>query len=91
MPVQLDDEDDLTDPFDTLFDKLTQKNKGCALYDAHTYGLREQTCALRALTSLSGRCHLPFGRIMAPITIPNARALSFSVACLIRSCPFFAL
>jgi hypothetical protein len=27
MPVQLDDEDDLTDPFDTLFDKLTQKSK----------------------------------------------------------------
>lgn len=93
MPVQLDDEDDLTDPFDTLFDKLTQKSKGCALYDAHTYGLRmlqEQTCALRALTSLSGRCHLPFGRIMAPIAIPSTRALSFSVACLIRSCLFFA-
>jgi hypothetical protein len=86
MPVRLDDEDDLTDPFDTLFNKLTQKSKGCALYDAHTYGLRmlqEQTCALRALTSLSGRCHLPFGRIMAPIAIPNARALSFSVVCLI--------
>jgi len=44
MPVQLDDEDDLTDLFDILFDKLTQKSK--AAHSTMLRMLQEQTCAL---------------------------------------------
>jgi hypothetical protein len=74
MPVLLDDQDGLTDQLD--------EKQGRALYYAHTYGvwmLQEQTYALIAMTSPPGRCHLPSRSIMAPIAIPNARALSFSV------------
>jgi len=94
IPVRLDDEDDLTDPFDTLLTNGRRRARLRTLRCTYRYGLRmlqEQTCALRELTSLSARCHLPFGHIIAPIAVPNARALSFSAACLIQSCLSFCL